>query len=137
MSHHVAGSGTNAIWAANGSGSTTVDIGVLLGADRFYDAGYTGLNAHIANVEGGTPWRGHETMDWIPAGNIFWSGEGLNESTSPTSITSHATGTSMNMIGKPTSGSTDPVLQTRHRLRHQPLELLCRQRRQHHHRQQL
>ena len=84
---------------------------MLLGADRFYDAGYTGLNAHIANVEGGTPWRGHETMDWIPAGNIFWSGEGLNEGTSPTSITSHATGTSMNMIGKPTSGSLDPVLQ--------------------------
>ena len=53
--HGAAGSGTNAIWVANSSGSPTVDVGKLLGADRFYDAGYTGLNAHIANVEGGTP----------------------------------------------------------------------------------
>jgi autotransporter-associated beta strand protein/T5SS/PEP-CTERM-associated repeat protein len=110
--NHVAGSGRNAVWAVNGSGTTTVDIAALLGADRFYNAGYTGVNSHIANVEGGTPWRGHETMDWIPAGNLFWSGDGLNESTTPTSVTSHATGTSMNMIGKPTSGSTNPVLQS-------------------------
>lgn len=109
FSHHGAGSAAPMIWAANASGSPTVDIGKLLGANRFYDAGYTGLHARVANVEGGTPWRGHETMNWMPAGNIFWSGTGLNELTNPTSTTAHATSTSMNMVGKPPAGSADPV----------------------------
>ena len=82
-----------------------------MGAERFYSAGYTGLNARVANIEGGTPWRGHETMNWMPAGNIFWSGDGLNEGTTPSSTTAHATATSMNIIGKPPPGSTDPTLQ--------------------------
>lgn len=72
----------------------------------------------MANIEGGTPWRGHETLNWMPAGNIFWSGAALNETPNPsppqgsqnTSITSHATATSMNIAGKAPSGATDLVL---------------------------
>jgi hypothetical protein len=34
----------------------------LVGAQRFYDAGYTGTNAVIANIEAGYVWNGHETL---------------------------------------------------------------------------
>jgi T5SS/PEP-CTERM-associated repeat protein len=105
------GSGEPTVWAINGNTTNTVNVATVVGADRFYNAGYTGLHAKVANIEGGTPWRGHETMNWIPAGNIFWAGAGLNEGTTPSSIASHATATSMNMIGKAPAGSTNPTLQ--------------------------
>lgn len=105
------GAGEPTVWAINANGPNTVNVATVVGAERFYDAGYTGLNAKVANIEGGTPWRGHETMNWIPAGNIFSSGAGLNEGTTPSSIAPHATATSMNMIGKVPGGSTDPTLQ--------------------------
>jgi hypothetical protein len=43
------------------TGFSTV-INVLVGADRFYAAGYFGSNAMIANVEAGYVWNGHETL---------------------------------------------------------------------------
>jgi autotransporter-associated beta strand protein/T5SS/PEP-CTERM-associated repeat protein len=107
-----AGSGASAVWALNANGSTTVDVGSLLAANRFYAAGYTGTNARIANIEGGTPWRGHESLNWIPAGNVYASGAGLTETSTPTSsITPHATATSMNLAGKAPAGASDPTLQ--------------------------
>lgn len=39
-----------------------IDVGTLLGADRFYNNGTTGQNASVANVEAGHLWSGHETM---------------------------------------------------------------------------
>jgi len=44
--------------------ATGVDtiINTLVGADRFYDAGYFGTNAMIANVEAGYVWNGQETL---------------------------------------------------------------------------
>ena len=80
-SRPVAGSGSPTVWARNSNGTQTVDVAALLGANRFYDAGYTGGNAFAANIEGGTAWRGHETLNWMPAGNIFWAGSALNETT--------------------------------------------------------
>ncbi len=37
-------------------------INDYLGADRFYEAGYTGTRAVVANVEGGHAWNLHETL---------------------------------------------------------------------------
>ena len=39
-----------------------VIINTLLGADRFYNAGYFGQNSVVANVEGGAIWNGHESL---------------------------------------------------------------------------
>lgn len=39
-----------------------VNINSLVGADRFYAAGYWGGNAIIANVEAGHIWDGHDTL---------------------------------------------------------------------------
>src|SRR4029077_14484272 len=53
-------------------------------------------NARVANVEGGTPSRTHETLNWVPSTAIFTGGSALNE---PQSTQSHATGTSQTMVG--------------------------------------
>jgi autotransporter-associated beta strand protein len=102
-------SGSPTIWARNSNGSLTENIGNIVGADRFYDLGYTGGNSRVANIEGGTGWREHETLDWIPAANVFALGGALNESTDPSSLTNHATATSMNIAGKAPSGASDLV----------------------------
>lgn len=39
-----------------------LSIGQVVGANRFYNAGYTGSRTIISNVEGGTVWSGHETL---------------------------------------------------------------------------
>ena len=36
-----------------------------VGADRFYNEGYTGTRAVVANVEGGHVWNGHETLGHV------------------------------------------------------------------------
>jgi hypothetical protein len=36
-----------------------------VGATRFYDAGYTGANAVMANIEAGYIWNGHETLGHV------------------------------------------------------------------------
>jgi hypothetical protein len=41
------------------------NINTLVGADAFYDQGYTGTNAVIANIEGGHIWSGHETLTHV------------------------------------------------------------------------
>ena len=40
-------------------------MNTLLGADRFYNAGFTGTNAVMANVEAGYIWNGHETLQQV------------------------------------------------------------------------
>jgi hypothetical protein len=55
-----AGSGT-----AQGPITGTVNMNTLLGADRFYNAGFTGTNAVMANVEAGYIWNGHETLNQV------------------------------------------------------------------------
>ena len=37
-------------------------MNTLLGAERFYNAGFTGTNAVMANIEAGYIWNGHETL---------------------------------------------------------------------------
>jgi hypothetical protein len=41
------------------------DLNTLLGADRFYNAGYTGTSAVMANIEAGRIWNGHETLSHV------------------------------------------------------------------------
>jgi hypothetical protein len=48
------------------------NMNTLLGADRFYNAGYTGTNAVMANIEAGHIWSGHETLSHVT--NIPTSG---------------------------------------------------------------
>lgn len=48
--------------AAVGGPFGGLDINHLVGADRFYAAGYTGTSSVIANIEGGFVWNGHETL---------------------------------------------------------------------------
>lgn len=43
----------------------TYVMNTLLGADRFYNAGYTGTNAVMANIEAGYIWNGHETLTHV------------------------------------------------------------------------
>ena len=42
-----------------------VNNNTFLGADRFYNAGYTGTNAVMANIEAGYIWNGHETLSHV------------------------------------------------------------------------
>jgi hypothetical protein len=42
-----------------------VDANPLVGATRFYDAGYTGTRALMANIEAGYIWNGHETLSHV------------------------------------------------------------------------
>jgi hypothetical protein len=64
----------------------------LLGAQRFYNAGFTGTNAVMANIEAGHVWNGHETLahvTYIPTSGA--SGE----------VDRHATWVAMVMGGRP------------------------------------
>ncbi|WP_166829988.1 Calx-beta domain-containing protein [Thalassoroseus pseudoceratinae] len=42
-----------------------IDVNALIGADTFYDAGFTGSNAIVANVEAGHVWNQHETLGGV------------------------------------------------------------------------
>ena len=45
--------------------SGTVNLQSLVGADRFYNAGFTGTNAVMANIEAGYIWNQHETLTHV------------------------------------------------------------------------
>jgi hypothetical protein len=50
----------------------TINLQNLMGANRFYNAGFTGTNAVMANVEAGYIWNQHETLTHVT--NIPTSG---------------------------------------------------------------
>ena len=64
----------------------------VVGATRFYDAGYTGTRALMANIEAGYIWNGHETLSHV--GLIPTSGNALGE------FDRHATVVGMIMGGR-------------------------------------
>lgn len=82
---------------AQGSFVGNYDMNTLLGANRFYNAGYTGTNAVMANIEAGYIWSGHETLGHVT--QIPNSG-GANE------FDRHATWVGMIMGGR--QGGSDP-----------------------------
>jgi autotransporter-associated beta strand protein len=85
----------------SGTENTTVTGATLTRADAFYNAGYTGVRAFVANVEGGLPWLGHETMNWADPANLF-SGSGALSGSGATAA--HATAVSHALVGH---GPTD------------------------------
>jgi len=49
----------------NGNPFTGMDINTLVGANRFYDAGYTGTRAVQANIEAELIWSQHSTLEHV------------------------------------------------------------------------
>lgn len=47
--------------------SNGINLNAHVGAERFYDAGYTGTLTIQANIEGGHAWSGHESLGHIDA----------------------------------------------------------------------
>ncbi len=45
--------------------TTSLDVAAILGANRFYNEGFTGTRAIVANIEGGHIWNGHETLGQV------------------------------------------------------------------------
>src|SRR3954462_2889234 len=64
----------------------------VVGATRFYNAGYTGTGAIMANIEAGYIWNGHETLTHV--GQIPKTGSVLGE------FDRHATVVGMIMGGR-------------------------------------
>lgn len=56
---HVSSSNTGA------DALTGIDVNAFLGANRFYDAGFTGSRTLMANIEAGHAWDGHETLGHV------------------------------------------------------------------------
>ena len=78
----------------------SVDVNTFLGAQRFYNAGFTGTNAVMANIEAGRIWTGHETLSHV--GLIPVSPGARGE------IDRHATWVAMVMGGRPGGASPGP-----------------------------
>lgn len=75
------------------------NLNSVLGADRFYNAGFTGTAAVMANIEAGHIWTGHETLSHVQL--IPTQSGALGE------FDRHATWVGMVMGGRPTS--SDPT----------------------------
>ncbi len=75
----------------------------VVGATRFYSAGYTGTRAVMANIEAGYIWNGHETLSQV--GLIPTSGNALGE------YDRHATVVGMIMGGRIGGASPGPYQQ--------------------------
>jgi hypothetical protein len=74
---------------------TGTNINALLGATTFYNNGFTGSNAVIANVEAGYTWSGHEALAHVL--QILPAATALNE------VDRHATWVGMVLGGRPTA----------------------------------
>lgn len=85
--------------------SAGVDVNALIGASRFYDAGYAGAGAVMANVEAGHVWNGHESLGHV---TTF-----VHETTAPGAQTGevdrHATWVGHAMGGRAPAGAADPA----------------------------
>ena len=78
-------------------------INTLLGADTFYNAGLTGSNASVANVEAGHVWNGHETLGHV---NTFanslaaWNDPGTRGQQQQDLVDRHATWVASMIAGR-------------------------------------
>ncbi len=72
-----------------------LNIGTIIGADRFYAAGFNGSSAIVANVEAGFVWNGHESLTHL---NTFITGTGALGQ-----FDRHATWVGMVINGRPTA----------------------------------
>jgi hypothetical protein len=96
--------GTSDFYLVSGTGHLqgsfvgSVDVNTFLGAPRFYNAGFTGTNAMVANIEAGYVWNGHEALAHVTM--IPTSGGALGE------FDRHGTWVAMVLGGRP--GGTSP-----------------------------
>src|SRR5687768_1088573 len=96
--------GTNNFFLGSGSGHLqgsfvgSANGNNVVGAPRFYNAGYTGTNAVIANIEAGYVWSGHEALSHVTM--IPTSSGAAGE------VDRHATWVSMVLGGRP--GGANP-----------------------------
>ena len=94
-------------WPSTLAGSS---VNALVGAERFYNAGYTGQNTITANVEAGLAWGGsggHDTLNYLPSGSFYTAPLAAGE------VDRHATWVSMMIAGRGSNGYSN-----RHRQRH-------------------
>ncbi|MCC7474225.1 MAG: S8 family serine peptidase [Pirellulales bacterium] len=75
-----------------GAFAGTYNLNTIMGANRFYNAGFTGTQAVMANIEAGYIWNGHETLAHVT--NIPTSG-------ATGEVDRHATWVGMVMGGRP------------------------------------
>lgn len=73
------------------------DIGAMLGANRFYNAGYTGTRSAVTNVEAGHVWNGHETLTHV---TTFYTGPEATAPYTPGEFDRHATWAGMLIGGR-------------------------------------
>lgn len=104
---------TDLIGNGNGPGlpplTGSINVNTFLGADRFYNAGYTGGNARHANIEAGHVWGGHETLghvNQIPVGPVPDPLPGGAPTSQLGEVDRHATWAGMLMGGR--QGGTTP-----------------------------
>ncbi len=85
-----------------------LNVNELLGADAFYDAGFTGSNAVVANVEAGHVWNLHETL-----GRVSTLVHDTSGSAGPQTgeFDRHATWVAQLMAGAPNNPVTGPEYQ--------------------------
>jgi len=62
----------------NGNAFTGIDINALIGANRFYDAGYSGSRVIQTNIEGGLIWSGHSTLEHVSHDEVGTGGLGAD-----------------------------------------------------------
>lgn len=82
--------------------TTSLYMNDAIGASVFYNAGYTGSRARIANIEAGYAWNGHETLSPLGTGLRYFSDPTLN-ATTPSWWDWHATAVSQTMVGRGTT----------------------------------
>jgi hypothetical protein len=64
------GAGLAIVTSGSGTSSDPFDgiyLNDFLGADRFYNAGYTGSRTYLANIEAGAIWDGHDSLSHVAA----------------------------------------------------------------------
>ena len=80
---------TNVLSDGGGIGAG-VNVNSFVGAERFYNAGFTGSTANVAIIEGGNPWLGHDATQTTQ--NFAVSGAIQQEAQHPTWTTAVAAG---------------------------------------------
>ena len=91
---------------SSNTGSTLLNglnLNKNVGANRFYDAGFSGTKAIVANIEAGSVWNGHETLTNVAGYVREQSSPGLQTG----QFDRHATWVGMLVAGKPTSAFND------------------------------
>lgn len=85
-----------------------LNINDFVGADRFYNAGYTGTRTVVGNVEAGHIWNGHESLSHV---NTFVQGNGPFPAGQLGQFDFHATWVGQTIAGRTGGGAPNANLQ--------------------------